>query len=154
MEEQEKQIEERLKLESAFKGGASWFFWIAGLSLINSVILLAGGQWSFIVGLGITQIIDSVGLAASGEAGNVGKIVAFIFDLMAAGVFVLFGVLARRGYGGAFIVGMIVYALDGLLFLLVKDLLSIGFHVFALFFIYGGYSAYKKLKSMGTVSPA
>lgn len=154
MEEQEKQIEERLKLESVFKGGASWFFWIAGLSLINSIIFLSGGQWNFIVGLGITQIIDSFGLVASGEAGSAGKFVAFIFDLMAAGVFILFGVLARKGYGGAFIVGMIVYALDGMLFFLVKDFLSIGFHVFALFFIYGGYSAHKKLKSMGKVSPA
>jgi hypothetical protein len=137
-----------------FKSGANWFFWIAGLSLINSIILLSGGQWNFIVGLGITQIIDSFGLAASGEAGGAGKIVVFIFDLMVAGVFILFGVLARKGYGGAFIVGMIVYALDGMLFLLVKDFLSIGFHIFIMFLIFSGYGAYKKLKSMGKVTPA
>ena len=62
MEEQEKDaIEGKLKIESKFKSGASWFFWIAGLSIINSIILLAGGQWNFIVGLGVTQIIDVIG---------------------------------------------------------------------------------------------
>ena len=28
------------------RGGAGWFFWIAGLSLINSVVILAGSDWA------------------------------------------------------------------------------------------------------------
>jgi len=51
-------IEEKLRVEQQLKGGASWFVWIAALSVINSVILLSGGTWSFIFGLGITQIVD------------------------------------------------------------------------------------------------
>jgi hypothetical protein len=148
MEDQEKKIEERLKIATQFKSGASWFFWIAGLSLINSIILLAGGQWNFIVGLGITQIIDSIGVKIAEQSGFIGNIVAFIFDILVAGIFILFGVLARKGYNEAFIVGMVLYALDGLLFLLVKDYLGLGFHVFALFFIYSGFKANKLLKSM------
>ena len=151
MEEQEKKIEERLKVETQFKSGASWFFWIAGLSLINSVILIAGGQWSFIVGLGITQIIDSIGLKLAEQNGFIGNIIALIFDIMAAGIFILFGVFSRKGYSGAFIVGMVLYALDGLLFLLVRDFLSVGFHVFALFFMYSGFKANKLLKSMANI---
>lgn len=153
MENQEKQIEERLKTEEQFKAGANWFFWIAGLSLINSIILLAGGQWSFIIGLGITQIIDTFGLMAAEKIGFTGNIIAFIFDIMAAGIFILFGVLSRKGYGGAFVIGMILYVLDGMLFLLVQDYLSIGFHVFALFFIYGGFKANKTLKHMAIAKP-
>ena len=75
MEEQEKKaIEENLKVQGQFKSGADWFFWIAGLSIINSIILLAGGQWSFIVGLGITQIIDTIGLEIAKQAGVIGNI--------------------------------------------------------------------------------
>src|SRR5216117_2936789 len=37
------------------KSGASWFYWIAGLSLINSIVAFTGGQWAFLFGLGITQ---------------------------------------------------------------------------------------------------
>ena len=48
----------------------------------------------------------------------------------------------------AFIVRIVVYTLDGLLFLLVKDLVSIGFHVFALFFIVRGQTALLQLKKL------
>ena len=146
MEEQErKSIEEKIKIEKQFQAGANWFFWIAGLSIVNSIILLAGSEWGFIIGLGITRIIDSIGLIISEEAGKVGMIIAFVFDVIASGMFVLFGVFARKRYRWAFVVGMILYALDGLLFLLIQDFLSIGFHIFALFCIYGGLKAAKKL---------
>ncbi|OGF58649.1 MAG: hypothetical protein A2Y62_03830 [Candidatus Fischerbacteria bacterium RBG_13_37_8] len=141
---EEKQIEEKLKNEQQFKSGAGWFFWIAGLSLINSIIMLAGKNWAFIVGLGITQIIDSVALHL-GEAFFY-KLIAFVFDLIAAGIFIVFGVFARKGHRWSFIIGMILYALDGLLFILVADYLSIGFHALVLFFLYSGLSALKKIK--------
>lgn len=149
MEDSEKKIIlEKLKIEKQFQSGADWFFWIAGLSLINSVILLAGSEWGFIIGLGITRIIDIIGLSIAEEVGIAGKIIALIFDIIAAGVFVLFGVFARKRYKWAFITGMILYALDGLIFLLVQDLLSIGFHVFALFCIFSGFKALGKLSGI------
>jgi len=149
MEDQEKKlIEEKLKIEKQFQSGADWFFWIAGLSLINSVILLAGSEWGFIIGLGITQIIDAIGLLIAEEVGIAGKIIAFIFDIVAAGIFVLFGVFARKRHKWAFVTGMVLYAVDGLIFLLVLDVLSIGFHIFALFCIYGGFKALGKLSGI------
>src|SRR5690349_15552832 len=45
--------------ERKIKSGAGWFYWIAGLSLINSVIAATGAGWAFIVGLGVTQFIDA-----------------------------------------------------------------------------------------------
>jgi hypothetical protein len=41
---------------------------------------------------------------------------------------------------------MVLYGLDGLLFLIVQDWLSFGFHVFALFCIFGGYRSLKNLR--------
>jgi hypothetical protein len=79
------------------------------------------------------------------EVGAIGKIVVFLFDVFAAGIFIVLGILSRKRYGLGFVVGMILYAMDGLLFLLVQDFLSIGFHAFALFCIYGGFKANKKL---------
>lgn len=149
MEEQEKKaIEGNLKIESQFKSGANWFFWVAGLSIINSIILHAGGQWLFIFGLGITQFIDGIGLEIAKEAGDTGIAIAFVFDLLTAGIFIFFGAFARKGCNWAFIIGMILYALDGLIFLLVQDYVGIGFHIFALFFIYNGLKANKSFKSL------
>jgi hypothetical protein len=42
----------------------------------------------------------------------------------------------------------VLYALDGLLFLLVQDWLSLAFHAFALFCIFGGHSALKRLRQL------
>jgi hypothetical protein len=42
----------------------------------------------------------------------------------------------------------VLYALDGLLFFIVKDYLSIGFHAFVLFFIFGGLKAGNQLNQI------
>jgi len=127
------------------KNGSSWFYWIAGLSLINSVILMMGGRWSFIIGLGLTQLIDAIATIMADELGSgadvVVKIVAIILDIVVAGIFVVFGVFARKGHKWAFVVGMVLYALDGLIFLWVGDYLSIGFHLFVLYGLYRGLRA-------------
>jgi hypothetical protein len=40
---------------------------------------------------------------------------------------------------------MIIYALDALLFLFVQDYLGVGFHIFVLFLIAGGFRANRML---------
>ncbi|MFQ5608913.1 MAG: hypothetical protein ACE5F8_01425 [Woeseiaceae bacterium] len=45
----------------------------------------------------------------------------------------------------AYILGMIVYALDGLIFVLVQDWVSVGFHAFVLFMLWGGYGVTKEV---------
>jgi hypothetical protein len=145
-------IAEVLKLQSQHKAGATWFHWIAGLSVINSLIVLLGSKWSFIVGLGITQLVDgivmSVAQQAATQSGLFLKVMGFVFNLLIAGLFVFFGLFAMRRRTGIYIVGMILYAFDGLIFLLVKDFLSIGFHIFALVCIYNGLQASIKLKAI------
>ncbi len=134
-----------------FHGGANWYFWIAALSVINSALMLSGSDWSFIVGLGITQLIDAIatGIAEqANESETVLKLVAFGLDLFVAGIVVGIGVLARKGLVVAFILGMLLYAMDGMIFLLVQDWLSIGFHVFALFGIWRGLQALWRLQQL------
>ena len=128
--------------------GANWFFWIAGLSLVNSVIVLMNGQWSFLAGLGVTQIIDGMAQALLPRLGTTATVLALVMDLAAAGVVVTFGLMARQGHGWAFILGMILYALDGLIFLLVGALLSLAFHAYALYCIYRGYAANNRLRQI------
>ena len=120
--------------------GANWFFWIAGLSVINSIIAHSGSQWSFIVGLGITQVADAI-FAGSG---GVSTVVAILFDATALTIFVVLGYLSRLLKLWAFAIGMVLYALDGLLFLLVGDYLSIAFHAYALFGMFLGFNVLRK----------
>jgi hypothetical protein len=55
-----------------------------------------------------------------------------------AGLFCLFGSCASKAQKWAFLVGMALYALDGILLLAARDILSVGFHAYVLFCIYRG----------------
>lgn len=132
---------ERGKLETALKNGAGWFFWIAGLSLVNSLSAAMGSDWGFIFGLGITQVFDGVASQMASGA----KFIAFGINCVIAAVFVLFGVFAQRRSKAAFLVGMVIYGLDGGLSLLVGDWLGVIVHGLALAMIFGGYAATRKL---------
>jgi hypothetical protein len=123
------------------KSGASWFYWIAGLSLINSFTALTGQSWRFFFGLGIVDIINGL----SAEFGSSGKMIALLLDLAAAGAFILFGVFANKRHLWAFIVGMVLFAFDGLLFLIAQDWLGVGFHAFALYCLFRGAQACRQL---------
>ncbi len=136
--------EQKLKAESQLKNGASWFYWIAGLSLINTAIVMAGSTWHFIFGLGITQIVDYVAMKLPPAA----HVAGVIINLVIAGGFVLIGVIGRKGSKGAFILGMTLYVLDALIFVLGSDFLSVAFHAFALYQMYRGMAAAGVLSGM------
>lgn len=143
----ENRNEERFILENHAKDGAGWFYWIAGLSLVNTAVSLFGGNWNFVIGLGITQIIDYLAYEIALETGNMVSIIAVVINVLIAGVFAMFGIFANKGRNWAYITGMILFGLDGLLFLLSMDVLSIGFHILAIVFIYRGYSSNRKLQA-------
>ncbi len=139
------------QLQSQHQSGAQWFYWIAALSLVNSAASWFGSDWGFVIGLGITQVFDAFATVLQEQLGPAVRFAAFGASLLVAGTFVLFGVISGRRSGLAYVLGMTLYTLDGLLFLLVADWLSLGFHVFALFFIARGYLACRKLAAL---SPA
>ncbi len=140
----------KLALAKRVQSGANWFLWIAGLSLVNSFSAFAGGGFRFIVGLGLTQIIDTV----AKQAGSSGSPAVMILDVIAGGIFIGFGLFARKRHEWAFLVGMILYALDGVLFVLAKDILSIAFHLLALYWIYKGLKANEALTKLEGLTPA
>jgi hypothetical protein len=68
--------------------------------------------------------------------------------LVGLAVIAIFGFLGQRavaGYRWAFVAGMIFYALDGLIFLMVQDWVGVGFHAFVLAMVGRGWAAALKL---------
>ncbi len=144
------QIQQKLVLQARMKGGASWFYWIAGLSAINSAIVLSGSNWHFLAGLGITDVISYI----AQKAGNTGTLIGIVLNALALGVFVMFGVFAHKKQTWAFIVGMLFYGLDALIFLVFgPEILSLAFHAFALFQIFKGMQAANALKELESQMP-
>jgi hypothetical protein len=105
----------------------------------------------FIVGLGITQVVD----ALAHQIGSSGLVLDIIINGFVVGIFVLFWKFASKGQSWAFMVGMILYALDGLLLLMFKDIFSVAFHAYALFRIYTGMKLLPMLHQLETaLAPA
>lgn len=137
-------LEIKLKLQSQLKNAASWFFAIAGLSLVNSILVMTSAKWHFFFGLGITEIVDAI----AQRLGSAGMIAALVVNVFIAGVVVLFGVFARKGQKWAFIVGMVLYGLDALLFLVFRDFIGVAVHAYALWAISRGVKAIDPLQKI------
>lgn len=146
--------QQKLVLEGRARNGANWFFWIAGLSILNTIIYMAGGTISFIIGLGATQFVDGVIAAMIEEYGppstTILRLLAFGIDIGLAGIFIVAGLLSRRKHRWAMIAGMSIYLLDAFIFILVADWLGLIFHALALFGLWGGIKAMNALKKLET----
>ncbi len=111
--------------------GARWFWWIAGLSLVNTVLLYAGADMSFVVGLGITTLA-SIFFSLP---------MAILVIAVALGLYFYFGFEAQKGQDWAFYAGLAVYTFDALIFVWLQDWMSVAFHGLAIYFIVKGLMA-------------
>ncbi len=67
----------RIELAHAkIKRSASWFDWIAAFSVVNALISLANGNWHFLLGLGITEVITF--LSGKGQGLVIGLVLTAI----------------------------------------------------------------------------
>lgn len=124
------------------KSGASWFYWVAGLSLVSSIASFAGQAIHFIFGLGVTHLIEALADQPNGPA----PAIILGINCLVAGVFILFGIFSSKGHLWAFIIGTIAFLLDALVFLIVQDWIRVGFHAFVLFFLIRGANAAWQLR--------
>ena len=142
-------IQRKLYLDNRIRNGGNWFFWIAGLSLLNTIIYLSGNKLTFVIGLAVTQLIDGFMTGLVNHFGNgwtIARILGFAIDACIAGIFIIFGYFGRKRYRWSIIVGMILYALDGIVMLLFQDWLGTGFHLLALFGIWSGLQSLSELE--------
>ncbi len=122
--------------------GANWFIIISVLSIINSILIHSGSEINFIFGLGSTTLLDVL-IRDMGEGQS---ILWLIPQFIIAGLFFFFGYAGKKLSNSAYLIGIILYSLDALIFFLFKNYIAIGFHLFALFGMVNGFSKLLKLK--------
>lgn len=124
---------------------ASWLYWVAALSAINTVIQMSGGQWSFSLGLGVTQVLTM----AADSLGAMAKTVSIAISAVVVILLATFGYMASRGAIWAFIAGIVVLGLDTLLLFLApaEMWLSIAFHIWAVISLITGLNTARKIQS-------
>lgn len=122
--------------------GADWFFWIAILSVLNSLIVYFYRTPNTPVALGITQWLD-------GTSGGITELMTapeLVTNILIAAVLCVFAVLARRGSDLAFVVGIFLYVLDAFLVIGQRDFFAFGVHLIALFFLAKGLLASRHIR--------
>lgn len=125
--------------------GANWFYWVAILAALNSIVAAFGNFFGFSLGFGISQFVDgrSAAYIAQGSP-EIVRWAGLTVNLLLAGGFALFGYYARRGSDMSFIVGMFLYIVDSMLILAYKDYYGFSFHMLALFFMFKGLLGSRK----------
>jgi len=115
------------KDKASISNSAQWFYWIAGLSVLNTIMTLTGNNLIFPIGLGLSSFLDNL-LPQE----TIPIKIAFVLFFIAMGVF------ATQGKKWAFIAGVLVYILDAGLLYVTKSWLMVGFHVYVLLHLYFG----------------
>ncbi len=146
---------DRAALTVQVQRGGNWFHWIAGLSILYVVFALQSGHWNG--GL--------FGLLAPEKIANYGTherlLVKIFMGLIcggAASTFFLLGYFASRAARWAFVVGIVIYVCDTLLwalfaFLTPRNWMAVLFHGWALFTIVKGLIAANKLSTLNAAPP-
>jgi hypothetical protein len=127
---------------SSVRHGADWFFWLAILSVINSLVVFYYQTPNSPVALGITQWLDGTSAAFNGSM-TAGELLT---NILVAGVLAAFGFMARRGSDLAFVVGIFLYVIDAMLIIGLRDFFGFGVHLIALFFIVKGLLASRHIR--------
>ena len=120
---------------------------IGGMSVINSLIYTLV-ELSFVVGLGITQFVDVV-LTILQKIRRMASLIMLLFGFafnFAMAIFIVTGLLGHHRYRWAILIGMILYALDAIILIWASDWFGVAFHLFALYGLFGGLNADKKLQ--------
>jgi FAIM1 (Fas apoptotic inhibitory molecule) protein len=129
----------RVALVKKVENGGRWFYWIAGLSALNFVFSLLGSDNGFALGTVIDWFLRGVLEELADPS------FAWIAHVVVIGLFAFLGLRATAGAQWAFIVGGLLYALDGLMFLLVGGWIGIVVHAFALFAIVSAIISLRQL---------
>lgn len=152
---EKQEFRRRMLLMKRAKDGINWFYWVALISVITTIIFVAGGTPNFFLSLGINQLVIGYTIAV-GSGTQVGPLmhwVAGAIDLLFAGVFVIFGYRGSRSYRGWIVAGIILYALDGLIFAYLGVWLGVIVHAFVMYNLVRGLRAMDSLKRMGPPGP-
>ncbi len=138
-------------LKHNIKNGANNFYWIAGMSVLNSLISTFEGGITFVIGLGTTQLVDAFAMLFAQdvpEAAIIFKGIGIGISIVISAIFAIFGLFAIKAKRWAFITGMILYALDGVLLLLFQDWFGALFHLIFLWGLWKGLQALNQLQKL------
>ncbi|MGE5404955.1 MAG: hypothetical protein ACM3PP_08445 [Candidatus Saccharibacteria bacterium] len=139
-------MKDRSGLEKEIVNDANWFLGIAVLAIVSCWALVYKGDTTTALNLGVTRIVNDI-WAARGP-GLTMAVTAF-FSV----IYMIIGLAARKKKSPAFVIGLLIYALDAVALMRYSDYLSLIFHALVLFNLYWGLSACRSLQAVSEETP-
>ncbi len=138
---------------SNFKSGASWYFWLAAITVVNLIIRLTNPESTvrFAIGLSISKYLENNQLSIFANIQP--RTISLIMSLIFVFVMVILGFLARKRNKVAYIIGIVLYALDIIPAVMIGDLYAVIFHVIVLGFLVWGLVHLFKLEKLEAEYP-
>lgn len=141
----------KARLLHQMQNSAKNFYWIAGLSFINSIITAFGGDFYLVLGMASTLFVDYFAVGMAEEAPEMRLIftgIALVISFFLSGIMALFGYLAIKGKRWAFVLGMIFYGVDTLIMLAFQEWKGVLIHLFFLYALFTGVRALNQLRKL------
>jgi serine/threonine protein kinase len=142
----------KLILEKKVKISASIFFLIAVVSVINSIFYVLGGKYpDLFSGLRITILINVMAKVLAEDSGLSSILIMIIglgISIVIPGLFVFFGLQTRNRSRAGMLLGAILYIMDALFTLIIRDWISLVYHVLLLVGLWFGYRALSELNRL------
>ncbi len=137
-------IREQRRLQLTLKSGANWFFWIALLSLADTLLLARLVHWRPLFRLAAPRLVHLL----LSRNGSISHIPAIAVELVAAAALAAIALAARRGITAAFFLGAFAYGVDTVLLLGAGEWLPVLFHLIALYAVLRGMRALWRLTQL------
>jgi hypothetical protein len=152
---EQKYFRRRALLLKHAKDGVSWFYWLALVSVVTTIIYIIGGTPNFFLGLGVNQLVAGYTMAVANgtQVALLMRLVGGAIELLLAGIFVLFGMRGLRSYRSWIVAGIMLYTLDGLIFAYLGVWLGVFVHAYVLYNLIRGLRALDSLNRMGPPGP-
>lgn len=141
-------------LSSAVSNSGGRFYWVTGVSVLNTLLTLLNTGIFFPSGLMVTLLSD---FAIRGSTIPGLRVFCIIFNLFSYGLYLLLGYFAVRRQQWALITGFVLYTLDTLLMLpmyfVARNaafylLINGAFHIWILYIVFQGIRANSVLKKI------
>ena len=129
----------KISADPVILSGARWFWWIAGLSLINTLAGISGTNINFVMGLSMVTLAN----IASAHTLLLGLLVTACL----IGFYFVMGLYAQQEKIWAFYLGLAIYAVDTMLCLFLKDWFSAAFHAWPLWAIFRSVQRLKQVQA-------
>ncbi|OPZ90357.1 MAG: hypothetical protein BWY75_00768 [bacterium ADurb.Bin425] len=129
------------RFEAAFKSSASWFFWMAGCTVVNLFMVFTKSNFGLALGMSDSLMMAFVNLLKPPST-ETGALIAFggviASNVLYIALMAVFGIFAGKGKVWAYSLGLSLALVDGIFCLLGNEWIGTAVHGMAVWFIFQG----------------